>query len=113
MIWLDRICACVVLLGAIGHSFGSFAAYSASRETLLWALCGSALAGLVGATNLLRSLRPGDKALAAIALAGTLAWLIASIGFGLVIGNLADARVIGFAVACIALLFFNLKVLGT
>ena len=111
MIWLDRICAGVVLLGAIGHSFGSFAAYSSNHETLLWALSGSALAGLVGAINLLRSFRPPDKSLAGIALAGVLAWMAASICFGLVIGNVIDSRVVAFVIACAGLTYFNLRAL--
>ncbi len=111
LVWVDRICSTVLLLGTIGHSVGSFAAYSANRETLLWALCGSALCGIVGLTNLLRGFRDGDKGLAGIALAGTVAWLAGSFGFGLVIGNLADPRVIGFTIACVGLIYFNLKVL--
>ena len=112
LIWVDRICAVVILLGTIGHSAGSFAAYSSNHETLLWALCASALCGMTGLTNLLRSYRQGDKALAGIALVGTLAWLIASLGFGLVIGNLGDPRVIGFTAACVGLIYFNLKCLS-
>ncbi len=111
LIWVDRICSMVLLLGTIGHSIGSFTAYSTNRETLLWALCGSALCGVVGLLNLLRAFRNGDKGLAGIALVGTVAWLAGSIGFGLVIGNLADPRVIGFTIACLGLIYFNLKVL--
>jgi hypothetical protein len=97
------------MLGAVGHTLGSVKAYSGQPLVLLWALCASLYIVLVGAINLLRTARPADRALAWIAMAATACWLVAGVAFGLLIGNVADPRVIIFAVICSGLIALGLK----
>ena len=75
---LDRALAMLLSLGAIGHTFGAIV--------------------LVGAINLLRTWRPGDRLLACLAATGTLCWLVISVAFGVIINNLTDFRVVVFAI---------------
>ncbi len=93
----DRVMAVFLALGAVGHTLGSIKAFGDQPAQLLWALCASALIILVGAVNLLRTLRHGDRALAWLAAFGSLSWLVASMAFGVVINNLVDLRVVIFA----------------
>jgi hypothetical protein len=87
---LDRALAVLLALGAIGHTFGSIAAFREHLATLLWALCASLLIVLLSSINLLRR-RPGDRLLAWLAAFGTLSWLAVSIAFGAIIRNLRFA----------------------
>lgn len=59
--------------------------------------------------NLLRSWRPGDAALGWIAAAGSFAYLIVTLGFGRLIGNFADPRVIIFGIVSTGLTAFSLR----
>jgi hypothetical protein len=106
---VDRALACILLLGALGHSFGSFEAYARQPATLLWALCASVLVALLGVLNLLRANRPGDRPLAWITVAGTACWLAASIAFGILIHKPFDLRVVIFSLASVGLIGFGLK----
>lgn len=101
---LDRLFAALLLLSAAGHTAGTFAFYSWPSEIFVWSLGASLAAFLLGAINLLRVSRPGDRALAWICLAGSLGWLAIVIAFGLVIGSVLDPRVLmhGVAVAGLA-----------
>lgn len=106
---IDRTLAILLCLGAVGHTYGAITAFRDHPATLLWALCASVVIVLVGALNLLRSWRPGDAWLASLAAAGTLCWLIATVAFGIIIGNLTDPRVIIFLVLTVGLLAFSVK----
>jgi hypothetical protein len=106
---IDRTLAGLLTLGAIGHSIGSFKAYSQQPVVLLWALCASLLIVLLGALNLLRSTRPGDVPLAMLTGAGTAAWLISAIIFGMIIHNMLDPRVVLFVLLCLGLIAFNIR----
>ena len=106
---IDRFFAVLLLIGAGGHTFGSFAGYSHQPIVLLWALCASVLAVLLGVINLLRTYRSGDHALAWIAAAGNSSWLVITIVFGILIAKPFDPRVVGFVVIALALIAFSLK----
>lgn len=105
----DRVLAVLLLLGAVGHTFGAIQAYSHQPVSLLWALCASVLVALLGALNLLRAGRPADRALAWIAAAGTACWLVAAVAFGVVIRRPTDPRVVVFVVVCAGLIAFSLQ----
>jgi hypothetical protein len=107
--YLDRALAILLSLGAIGHTFGSIAAFRAHPIQLLWALCASVLIVLISAINLLRTWRPGDRLLACLAAMGTLCWLVASVAFGVIINNLTDLRVVVFAILSMGLIIFSAK----
>ena len=106
---VDRLFGSLLILGAIGHTFGSIKAFSSTPHELLWALCASVLIALLGALNLLRSWRPQDSTLAWIVCAGTTCWLAASIAFGLIIGRPFDPRVIVFVILSVGLILFGLN----
>ena len=106
---LDRALAMLLSLGAIGHTFGSITAFRDHPSQLLWALCASVLIVLVGAMNLLRTWRPGDRLLACLAAMATLCWLVATVAFGVIINNLTDLRVVVFAILSVGLIIFSVK----
>jgi hypothetical protein len=106
---IDRFFAVLLLIGAGGHTFGSFAGYSHQPMVLLWALCASVLAVLLAVLNLLRTYRSGDQALAWIAAAGNTSWLVITIVFGILIAKPFDPRVVEFVVIALALIAFSLK----
>ncbi len=109
MRFLDRLLAGLLALGAAGHTAGSLEAYGHEPLTLLWALCGSLLALLLAALNLLRAARPNDRTLAWLTAAGTAAWLAVSAAFGILIGNLLDPRPLVFILIAAGLLAFSLR----
>jgi hypothetical protein len=106
---LDRALAMLLSLGAIGHTVGSIAAFRGHPAQLLWALCGSVLIVLVGAINLLRTWRPGDRLLAWLAAMAALCWLAVSVAFGVIVNNLTDLRVVVFAILSVGLIIFSVK----
>jgi hypothetical protein len=109
-IMLDRALAILLIIGAGGgHVAGSIAAYRHQPLVLLWSLGVGALGVLIGVVNLLRSFRPGDAALAWLGAATAAAWLALDIAFGVLIGHVLDARVLGFAVIALGLLAFSLQ----
>jgi hypothetical protein len=103
---LDRILACILILGGLGHGVGSYIAYWNEPITLLWALSASMLSLLIAAINLLRAGRPTDRPLAWIAFASSLALAISAFTFGVLIGNIYDVRALlnGFAALALAAL---------
>ena len=99
----DRVFCCLLILGGVGHTLGSFQAYGAHPDELLWSLCTSLYLFLLGAVNLVRAGRAGDRALGWITLVFNLCWFAAVIQFGRVIGNLLDPRVIFFVIITLVL----------
>jgi hypothetical protein len=82
--------------------------------TLLWSLCASLFVFLLAAINLIRAGRPTDNALAWVCLAAGLCWIVVSVRFGLLIGNLFDFRPViftiltgGLCVLCVRALMKN------
>lgn len=106
---VDRTFGWLLVIGSLLHIIGSIEAYRNRPETLLWALSAS-LAGLfLASLNLLRVGRPGDRMLAWISFAGCLGWLAVVVGFGEVIGNVLDFRVVTFAGITIVLTIFSFR----
>jgi hypothetical protein len=108
MKWVDRGLSCVLILGGLGHTYGVLNFYR-DPQTLFWSLTASILVFLLAAVSLLRTWRPGDRALAGIAACGSAAYLIATLRFGQIIGNLADPRIILFGVLTLGLTAFGLR----
>src|SRR5215467_13563177 len=89
---LDRLFGGLIILGGVGHGFGSFRAYGNQPMALLWALSASLAVFLLGAVNLLRTARDGDHPLAWISFAGCVAWIGFALWFGILIGSVFDFR---------------------
>jgi hypothetical protein len=106
---LDRILACIVILGSFGHSAGSVLAYKHEPVTLLWALSTSMLWQLIAAINVLRTFRPDDRPLAWIAFAWSVAMAISALIFGVLIGNVFDLRAVVNVFVSLGLAAFSLK----
>jgi len=106
---IDRTFAVLLLLGAVGHTLGSFKTYGSQPIVLLWSLSASVLCVLLGAINLLRSSRPNDATLAWISVGGMVCWLVLTFAFGNLIGNLLDFRILIFAVISVALILFSVR----
>jgi hypothetical protein len=106
---LDRILACIVILGSLGHGVGSYVAYRHEPVTLLWALSASMLWQLIAAINLLRTSRPTDRPLAWIAFAWSLAMAISAFTFGVLIGNALDMRALINGFLALGLAVFSVR----
>ena len=106
---VDRGLAWLLVVGALLHAMGSWAGYRNSPATLLWALSGSVEGLLLGALNLLRVGRPHDRPLAWVCFGGCLAHIAVALGFGKVIGNVLDPRVLINAIDAAALAALSLR----
>jgi len=106
---VDRICAWILVLGGLLHGVGSYLGYKHEPMTMFWALNGTQLALLIAAVNLLRVARPGDRPLAWIAFASSLAWAIGACVFGALMGNVFDPRALTHGLTALALAAFSLK----
>jgi hypothetical protein len=93
----------LLILGGIGHTLGSLHFYQADPMMLLWSLCASLFVFLFAALNLLRASRPDDTALAWLCLAAGFCWILVSLRFGALIGNVFDARPMIFIVLTLGL----------
>jgi hypothetical protein len=108
---LDRTFAWLLVVGGLLHAGGSWRLFHNDPSQLLWALSGSLAALLVAALNLLRVGRPNDRPLAWVSFCASLAWFAVAMGFGAVIGNFADPRVVIHAVNAAALAGLSLRTL--
>lgn len=109
MVWVDRILAILLILGGVGHSFGSFIAFKNNELELLWALCASLFVFLLGALNLLRTRRPGDSTLAWICFVGCLCWLAGSMRFASLMGRYLEPHALIFAILSLGLCAFSVR----
>ena len=109
MVILDRALGCLLLLGGVGHTLGSFHGYGKDPMMLLWSLCASLFVFFLGGLNLLRAGRPGDRALAWFCLIAGICWIVASARFGMLIGNLFDFRPLIFIVITLGLCGFCVR----
>ena len=105
----DRVLSCLLILGGVGHTFGSFGAYRSMPDTLLWSLCTSLFIFLLGAVNFLRAGRLGDRALSWLSLVFNFCWLAACIWFGRIIHNPFDLRVVIFDVITLGLCAMSVR----
>ena len=108
MKWIDRALSGLLILGGVAHTLGVMDFY-ADPQTLFWSLTASELIFLLAAINLLRTWRPGDRALAAITAVATAAYFLFTLRFGQIIGNLVDFRVILFAALSLGLTAFSIR----
>jgi len=108
---LDRVLSCLLILGGIGHTLGSFQFYKSDQMTLLWSLCASLFVFLLAAVNLIRAGRPQDRALAWVCLVAGLCWIAVSLRVGVLIGNLLDFRPLIFCVLTLGLCAFCVRIL--
>jgi len=106
---VDYGLAWLLVLGGLGHAMGSWTGYRHSPETLLWALSGSLAALLLAALNILRVGRPRDRPLAWVCFGGCLGHIGVALGFGTVIGNIFDPRVLINAIDAAALAALSLR----
>ena len=108
MRWIDRGLSGLLILGGIGHTLGVLDFYT-DPHTLFLSLTASELVFLLAAINLLRSWRPGDRALATICACASAAYFVFTLRFGQVIGDLTDPRVILFGVLTLGLTAFSFR----
>ena len=108
MRWIDRGLSALLILGGVGHTFGVMRFYK-DPHTLFWSLTATVLIFLLAAVNLLRTWRPGDRGLAVITACASAAYLVITLRFGQLIGNIADFRVILFVVISLGLMLFGLR----
>ena len=108
---LDRIFGWLLVAGGLLHAGGSWHAFHNEPPQLLWALSGSLAALLVAALNLLRVGRPTDRPLAWVSFAASVAWVAVAVGYGAVIGHLADPRAVIHAVNAAVLAALSLRTL--
>jgi hypothetical protein len=100
---LDRVLGCLLILGGVGHTFGSLLGYKSDQMTLLWSLSASLFIFLLGAVNLVRAGRDRDVALAWICLVAGLCHIASSLRFGFLTGNMFDPRPLIFVVIALGL----------
>src|SRR5690349_14372535 len=108
MRWVDRGLSLLLILGGVGHTYGVINFYT-NAHTLFWALTDSVLIFLLAALNLLRSARPGDRPLAVITTCASAVYLVISLEFGRLMGDMTDFRVILFGVISLGLTAFGLR----
>jgi hypothetical protein len=101
----------LLVVGGLLHAGGSWHAFHNDPPRLLWALSGSLAALLVAAVNLLRVGRPTDRPLAWVSFAASAAWVAVAVGFGAVLGHLADPRAVIHAVTAAVLAALSLRTL--
>lgn len=95
--------ACLLLIGAILHSYDTITLLSAGSETQVWSHGAALAAALIAVLNLLCRNRDDDRALWLTTAVASLLWACVALGFGHAIGNIADPRVIWHAVCGVAL----------
>ena len=105
----DRIFSCLLFLGGIGHTFGTFIAYVSKPELLLWSLCASLFLFLLGTLNFVRASRSGDRTLGWITLIFNPCQFVSAVAFGRLIQNLYDPRVIGFCIITLVLTAMSIR----
>ena len=108
MTWIDRGLSFLLVLGGVGHTYGVLHFYK-DPQTLFWSLTATVLIFLLAAVNLLRTWRPGDRGLAVITACASAAYLVVTLRFGQLIGNIADFRVILFGLISLGLMLLGLR----
>ena len=74
---LDRSAAVLLAVFALGHAVpGTLMTSPLMDSDTMWSFSGSVAAWLIAGLNWLRGSRPGDRPLAAWALAGALTWIL-------------------------------------
>ena len=107
---IDWALIALMALGALGHTYGSFALLDEGSVVQVWSLAGALCAALLVALNVLRHLRPSDRPIAILSAAGTCGWLVVVLLFGKALGNYADFRVVSHGIAAAGLALLSLRV---
>jgi hypothetical protein len=108
---VDRTFGWLLVLGACGHTAGTFLWIEPGTGIFIWSLGSSLAAGLLGVLNIVRAGRRGDRTLAAITTVGTACWALIAIGFGWSIGNVFDPRALSHALISLVLVTFGVRTL--
>jgi len=107
---LDRAAALLLALLSAGHGFlGTLATAPLMDSRTVWSFSGSVAAWLVAALNWLRAGRPADRALAAWAVAGALAWAGLMVWLAFAADMLTDVRPWLFVGVSVVLAAFGLR----
>jgi hypothetical protein len=104
---IDRIFGVLLIVGACGHTVGTFLWTQPMSGIFIWSLGSSLAAALLGTLNIVRAGRPDDKALAAITTVGSACWAILALAFGVSIGNVLDSRPLRHALIAGVLTIFG------
>ena len=106
---LDRVFGWLLILGALGHTMGTIIWTKPMSDLFIWSM-GAALAAFVlGALNIVRAGRPGDRAIAAIATAGTFLWMLVALDFGISIHHVTDPRPLSHIIISLVLVLFGIR----
>jgi len=107
---LDRTATLLLVLFSAGHGFaGTLAARPFLEPYTVWSFSGSLAAWAIAGLNWLRAGRPGDRALAAWALGGNLAWAGLMVWLAFAAEMTRDVRIYLFLVVCAVLAAFSLR----
>ncbi len=107
--YVDRGLSVLLIVGAGLHTLGVMKFYRGQPHPLFWALCETLLVLLLAAVNLLRTDRPSDRGLAWVATIASATYIGVSLGFGNLVGNLLDVRVLIFGLISLGLTLFGLR----
>ena len=102
MKWIDRGLSVLLILGGIGHTYGVLNFYK-DPHTLFWSLTATELVLLIAAINLLRTSRLRDRTLATVAACASAAYLMFTLRFGQIVGNIAWFTLLGGLLATVVL----------
>jgi uncharacterized membrane protein len=108
---IDRAFGALLVLGSCGHTAGTLLWLPAMSGMWIWSLGSSLAAALLGALNIVRAGRPGDRTLAVITTIGTALWALIALAFGRSIGNIFDPRALTHFVISVILVFFGVTTL--
>ena len=108
---IDRIFGVLLVLGAAGHTVGTFMWTQPMSGIFIWSLGAALAAALLGVLNIVRAGRPEDKTIAAITTVGTACWALVAFCFGRSIGNLLDPRPLSHMIISAVLVIFGLVTL--
>jgi Na+/proline symporter len=106
---IDRSASVLLAVFAFGHAVpGTLLTSPFLDPSTMWSFSGSVAAWAIAALNWLRSSRPGDRALAAWALAGALTWIGLMKWLMAAASMWADPRPWLFIAVCTILAVFSL-----
>lgn len=107
----DQAFAVFLLIGAAGHTAGTFLLVPSMSDLWVWSLGAALAAMLLGALNLMRAARPRDTTLALVTTSGTALWALIALLFGKSIENVWDPRVVMHFVTSVVLVCFGVNTL--
>ena len=106
---IDRIFGWLLVVGACGHTVGTFLWTPFMSDIFIWSLGGALAARLLAAFNLVRASRAPDRTLAIITAVGSACWALLALGFGMTIHNVLDPRPLMHCLTSTGLVFFSIR----